>query len=140
MPHDYKAPRRSNDNIISKARLANGITQADLARIIGVDKRQVSAWERGKHAIPLYALQRIAAALELDIIKLMDEQPDRKKYSLLANVRREKGYTQSKLAKALGVSQGLISTFENGANKPTEEMLKRISEILGVPIEALQSP
>ena len=137
MVKDYKSPRRSNNNPIANARIAKGLTQEQLACIIGVDKRQISAWERGRFYPSLLILQKIAGALDVDWVELAEAQLEKKKYSGIANARHEKGWTQRELAEKIGVSQGLISNYENGASTPTEAALKRLSAVLGVPVEAI---
>lgn len=47
------------------ARLAAGLAQADLARLIGVDSTQISRWERDKVAPGADALKKLRAALQV---------------------------------------------------------------------------
>jgi transcriptional regulator with XRE-family HTH domain len=42
--------------------------------------------------------------------------------------------TQLKLAERLGVSQGLVSQWEQGQSMPTFEAMSRLSEVSGVPL------
>ncbi|GHT56255.1 hypothetical protein FACS1894109_04640 [Spirochaetia bacterium] len=46
--------------------------------------------------------------------------------------RRERGYTQKELAKKLGVSQVMISRWENGEENFTAATLAKISSALGI--------
>ena len=52
-----------NDSPIARARLAAGLTQAQLAEKVGVLPNQIGNWERGFRVPKLDALRRIAAAL-----------------------------------------------------------------------------
>lgn len=54
--------------------------------------------------------------------------------SRLRELRRKNGYTQSGLAKALGVSQSKVSNWEAGIRKPNFDTLERIAKILGVTV------
>ena len=139
MVRNYKAPRRSNDNPVAQARIKKGITQEQLATMIGVDKRQISAWELGRFMPSVATLQKIADALDMDLVELVKAQPEKKKCSPIALVRREKGMSQGQLAKAVGVSQGLISTYETGANMPSEEVLQAIANALCVPVSEISA-
>lgn len=139
MPHDYKAPRRSNDNPIARARLAKGITQSQLAQAVGADQRQVSDWEVGRFNIPIPMMKKIAAVLDLDWTELADHQPEKKKHSPIVNARRAKGWTQQQFSKAISVSQSIISKYETGAYPIPEETLRRIAEALEVPIDSLRT-
>ncbi len=51
---------------------------------------------------------------------------------LIEQYRKEKGLTQSELAKLLGVSNTAISKWEHGNNLPDITLLEPLSEILGI--------
>lgn len=138
MARNYNTPRKTTDNPIARARVESGMTQEQLANIIGTDKRKVSEWERGIFSVPLPMLRKIADTLGLDWVTLIESIPEKKR-SPIADARKANGWTQAKLAKAIGVSQGLVSTYENGAHVPPET-LKRISEVLNVDIAAITPP
>ena len=136
MPNDYNAPRRTTENTLARARIDKGMTQAQLAEAIGTDQRKVSEWERGVFDVPAAMLIRLSKVLGLPVESMLSEKPV--KGSPIAEARKAKGLTQVELAKAVGVSQGLISTYENGAHVP-EKTLVRISEVLNVDIETIRS-
>lgn len=54
--------------------------------------------------------------------------------------RRELGMGQEELADALGVSQAHVSRLERGLTNPTLETLRRLQEVLGVRLLALDPP
>ena len=47
MAYDRKAPRPTNDSPIARRRLALGLTQAQLADIIGCYAKDICRWEKG---------------------------------------------------------------------------------------------
>ena len=47
---------------------------------------------------------------------------------LLGTLRREKKYSQSKVAKDLGISQALLSHYENGAREPKLDFVIKICD------------
>jgi transcriptional regulator with XRE-family HTH domain len=51
--------------------------------------------------------------------------------------RKLKRYTQLEMARQLGVSVGIFGSIERGTRKVDDEMLKRISELLQVPLAEL---
>jgi len=51
--------------------------------------------------------------------------------------RRQKGLTISRLAKEMGISNGMLSKIENGQTAPSLQTLKALSQALGVPLTAL---
>ena len=50
----------------------------------------------------------------------------------LKSIRLEKGLTQPKLAKMIGVSNGMISFWENGVHEPTVSYIIKLSKVLEV--------
>jgi len=48
----------------------------------------------------------------------------------LAKVREDAGYTQSSLARAVGVSQSAISQIEAGERNPSYETIRQIAEAM----------
>lgn len=50
----------------------------------------------------------------------------------IRRIRKEKGWTQTKLAKVLNVSQQMIGQFENNKNPPKLETVEKIASALGV--------
>jgi len=70
---DYTLPRRTNDSLIAQARLAKGLTQAQLAEAIGVKPTQIANWEQGTRKPKVGALMKIADALGIDWTTLFVE-------------------------------------------------------------------
>jgi Fic family protein len=56
---------------------------------------------------------------------------------LIKTARLAKGFKVREVAQLLGVDQALVSKFESGDRVPTEEQLKRLSEVLEIPYEQL---
>lgn len=56
---------------------------------------------------------------------------------LIAELRREKGYTQEKLGKKLGVSNKTVSRWENGNYMPDIETLRLLGREFSVSMEEL---
>lgn len=52
--------------------------------------------------------------------------------SRLRELRRKNGYTQSGLAKALGVSQSTVGNWEAGIRRPNLDTLERITRLFGI--------
>lgn len=70
---DYTLPRRTNDSLIAQARIAKGLTQAQLAEAIGVKPTQIANWEQGTRKPKVGALMKIADALGIDWTTLILE-------------------------------------------------------------------
>lgn len=57
------------------------------------------------------------------------------KYTTLKVLRAERDLTQSDLAKALGVTQKVISSWETGRNNPRPAMMQKVEDYFEVPKE-----
>lgn len=55
----------------------------------------------------------------------------------IAELRKDKGYTQKQLAEALKISQTSLSNYENGVNYPDPFILMELSNILKVSVDFL---
>lgn len=56
---------------------------------------------------------------------------------MIQEFRKQKGYTQSSLAKELGVSQQSVSNYENGSREPPIAILIALSDLFGCTIDEL---
>lgn len=54
------------DSPLTRARLAAGLTQGQLAKMIGTTQAMICRWERGERTPKLSSLQRLATALGVD--------------------------------------------------------------------------
>ena len=69
---DYRSnPRRTNSSPIAAARLAKGLTQAQLAEAVGTTQGQIARWETGARNPKVPALAKIAQALGVTIEQLI---------------------------------------------------------------------
>ncbi len=100
------SPRR-----FARLRRRAGLSQADLARALGVSPISVSCWERGDHAPLSSRLPLIAAALGVTPTELapLSARPT------LRELRERVGLTQAALAELLHCSTGSISMIEREA-------------------------
>lgn len=60
-------------NNVKRLRLAAGITQAELADLVGVDRSYISGLEQGNRNPTVVSLWHVARALETPIRSLFDE-------------------------------------------------------------------
>ena len=56
---------------------------------------------------------------------------------VIAQLRREHGFSQEQMAGMLFVSKDLVSKWETGTRRPDYAMIERISELFGVPADAI---
>ena len=50
----------------------------------------------------------------------------------IKELRVERGFTQPQLAKLVGVSNGMISVWENNINEPKASYVNKLATVLGV--------
>lgn len=58
---------------VKRLRMAAGITQAELAELVGVDRAYISGLEQGNRNATIVSLWHVAQALEAPIRSLFDE-------------------------------------------------------------------
>lgn len=116
-----------------------GLSQEQLAEIIGFSRTAIHFWEKGTKPIPVAKLDGLIAALKLsddeatqfkymiiptspefDSAWLAQQPPKLQAGLLLFAFRERKGLTQRQLAEILGISQAPIHCWEKGANLPTK--------------------
>ncbi len=56
---------------------------------------------------------------------------------VIKNARESRGMTQEDFSDAIGVSRSSVGMYETDQREPKLSTLKRISEVLSVPIEVL---
>ncbi|HLB59898.1 MAG TPA: helix-turn-helix transcriptional regulator [Bdellovibrionota bacterium] len=61
---------------------------------------------------------------------------DRVRHNII-KIRKEKGYTQERLAYESDMSKGHLSEIESGRKSPTVRTLEKIAETLEVPLSKL---
>ena len=71
---DHTQPRKTNDSIIARLRMDHGLTQAQLAEMVGCHPRHISLWENRSQLPGSRYLARLAAALDCSVDDLLNDQ------------------------------------------------------------------
>ena len=80
----------------------------------------------------------IATAWSVTIMAQKNAQPAEEAFGQrLARIRKERGFTQTELGDAIGVSQRVISYYERATQRPPAELLPKIAAVLGVTTDVL---
>lgn len=101
-----------------------------LAAAAGISVSYLSEIERGNVYPAIDTLKKIAAALEIPLSQLVSSGG-----SLghkLRQIREQQGLTQADLARAAGVSAGLIGQIEHGKVQPSLKTLEKIGRVLDI--------
>ena len=134
---------------IRRLRRTRGISQTTLARRAKLTRTYMSSVEAGRKNLTVRTLAGLARGLDAQIYEffLPGEQrltaPRISKSPpvgvIVRKLRRERGLSQQRFAKAARLNQGYLAGIETGKRNPTLGMLARIAEGLGVAIETLFS-
>jgi len=57
----------------------------------------------------------------------------------IRKLRKSKGWTQTELAKRLGTSQKVITSYETGSKKPPLKRIPTIADVFGITVDELIS-
>lgn len=69
--HGEPKPRRTNDSPISRIRMERGLTQNQLAALVGTHPNNISRWELGTSIPNCDNLKKVASALECSMDDLI---------------------------------------------------------------------
>lgn len=142
---------------IQEARQRRGMTQTELAEIVGVSKASVSNWESSGHGMTLDSLTKLCLALEVNpneiLLPAESSDWDSRKHNgqggdfdpaaigaRLKEARSHRGLTQGELAERLQVTTMAVSFWERGERSISMEMLIRAAKVLDVRAADLIGP
>lgn len=124
---------------LAAARLAAGMSTADLAAAVGTVRSQVSAWEAGRTERPRPLLMpRLATALGVDVMTLLDVDPADPP---LAALRLAAGLSVRDASRAAGTSLMGYQRLEVGRSHapPQDNLLAAVAAGLGVSLAQVQA-
>jgi transcriptional regulator with XRE-family HTH domain len=112
---------------LRRARLRAGVSLAALGRALGVGESAARWWERQEVVPPARAAEILQALAQLRAQAQAPVSP--RTAARLRSLRLRAGWSQSRLASALGVSQSTISNWESGEHL-SHENARRIYRLL----------
>ena len=71
---DHTQPRKTNDSIIARLRIERGLTQAQLAEMVGCHPQHITRWENRSQLPGSRYLARLAAALDCSTDDILRDQ------------------------------------------------------------------
>ncbi|MFV0535310.1 MAG: helix-turn-helix domain-containing protein [Cumulibacter sp.] len=114
---------------LSRLRRAAGMTQEDLAIIVGVDGSAVSSWEQGRTVPSPQSLDALRAALRDTEGQLVGELDPLR---ALAQCRARAGLSQKQAAVATGLTPHAVRQIERGVRLPTTDEAAAIGAAYGI--------
>jgi transcriptional regulator with XRE-family HTH domain len=112
-----------------RARERAGLTQAELAILIGVTDGGVSAWESGTRAPTgrnLVALARVLSTPPIELLNLREDE------LRLADVRALYGLSGDEVASRVGIGTSTLYDVERGDRRPTGRTLDQLAKLYGL--------
>ncbi|WP_338832993.1 hypothetical protein MHLNE_18350 [Moorella humiferrea] len=101
-----------------------------LAEEAGISPSYLSEIERGNVYPAVDTLKKITAVLQVPLSTILGTPGSLGQK--LRQAREEQGFTQAELARAAGVSAGLIGQIEQGKVQPSLKTLEKIGEVLNI--------
>ncbi|RZK39662.1 MAG: helix-turn-helix domain-containing protein [Pedobacter sp.] len=110
---------------IRKKRIDSRLSQAQLAKVIGVSPDCITNWENNKSTPQILYYPRIRLFLGFDTTDF-----DETTFSgRLQSYRSRNGMSCKEMAKLLGVDKSTILAWEKGTNKPAGKIVEKIEEL-----------
>lgn len=123
---------------IKELRLAQGLSQKELAVDLHVSQATVSAWESGSKKMSNASASKVADYFNVSLDFLLDRTvPGLTFADGMRAERKRQRLSQMELSDLSGVPQSTISAVESGARKPTEDTMVMIAAGLRCTVSSL---
>lgn len=127
---------------LAVARLRAGLTQRELAALLGVAATTVSMWESGGVPVSAGLLDRVAQLLATDLEQLAAQPPSARDSAdprPLRQLRQAAGMSQREAAAHLRIAVGTLARYEAGHRATPIAVVKRMAQAYQRPVrEVLQ--
>lgn len=137
---------------LRELRIENGLTQLQLAQILGISKSNISKYEAGNVEPNLDIITNVAIQFCVStdyLLGLSDNRTEKSSLewryphvqnrfgSILFKYREREQLSTDKFAEKIGISETLETNLEQGIHVPTMPLIKRIANITGYDIDYL---
>jgi transcriptional regulator with XRE-family HTH domain len=126
---------------LAKIRRSRGLSQRALASAAEVSPSSIYEIEVGRRKPNPSTLRKLAGALGVEVVDLLEEEERPKASSRLevfklpgldAALKRH-GMSRNELSFRAGMTPGEVLDYEIGAKKPDQETVERLADAIGVP-------
>ncbi len=122
---------------VTRGRLEKGLTQVELAKLLGVAQALVSQWESGRVVVPEGRRAHIRQTLKSVPVPKPHPLPGDE----LRQLREQRAWSQAELARRFGVQQATICTWERSDRcRVPLEQASALRDLLEGEVEALPLP
>lgn len=117
---------------LKNLRKEKGITQAELAEMVGKTRGYISLLETGRVYLNDYMKDKISKALDTDELTSYDETPPKRTVvdtaGAMKRIRKVRGkLSQRAFAAKVGCARGYVSDVETGRINPSTDFLMKIA-------------
>ncbi len=117
----------------------SGVKRLELAGRIGVDQSTIWRWEKGQVAIPDWR----AAAVRAAVYGIKSHEPQARvgqglQMRTVQQLREERGWRQSDVARRVGVTQAMVWAWETGRSEPRASQLRVLARVFGVSSDTIK--
>lgn len=110
---------------LKQQRQEEGVSQADLAKKLGVSQTTVSVWEKGRSEPTGRRREKVLALFSA-------QEEENALGDWLREKRKERGWTLAELAKRAGLSRQTIWNIEKGRiQNPSDQTMEKLEKVLG---------
>lgn len=133
---------------IKRLRTEKGITQEELADLVGVRRTTVASWECDVRVPQIETARKLANLFGVPLTVIVPEESQGQEQIAGANQRivfcenlnrymRQRGVTQADIVSGLGFSASTVSDWTTGKKYPRVEAMEMLADKLGVQITDL---
>lgn len=116
---------------LRELRIESGLSQQELAKIVGKSQQAVNLWEKGVNDPGLDSLVKLANFFKVSADYLLGRIDDRPAHTIfglrLKRLRVQKELNTKTVAKRLGLEETHINTYEQGVMIPSKNIVGRLA-------------
>lgn len=120
-------------NRIKELRQSKGLTQAELAKKVGISEQAVSFYENDRRKPKIETWNTLADVFNVSVPYLQGlPEPVRK--NRLKELRNQRKLTLDDIEEKTGIKRGTYSNYENGKTEPKMETWQKLADYYGVSV------
>ena len=124
-------------NRIKELRKSKGLTQAELAKKVGVSEQAVSFYENDRRKPKIETWNMLADFFNVSIPYLQG-LPEPVGKNRLKELRQKKNLTLKRLGKHVGMLDSTLSQYETGKREPGQEVWQKLAYYFGVSVSYIR--
>lgn len=124
-------------NRIKELRKSKGLTQAELAKKVGISEQAVSFYENDRRKPKIETWNRLADFFNVSIPYLQG-LPEPVGKNRLKELRQKKNLTLKTLGKHVGILDSTLSQYENGKREAGQEVWQKLAYYFGTSVSYIR--